>query len=75
MLIGAGAGVSEEAVRAAFARIAPVEWVIIVRDGNPELPLILVAADVSHIGVYDVLVRADGLSLAGKRVRAHAVLR
>jgi hypothetical protein len=71
---GVDADVTEEKVREALASVGPISNVSIVRDGDPNQPVVIVEMQISDDAAYKLTTRVTDYWLNGHRINARLLL-
>lgn len=74
MFTGMLPDVTEEAVKAALEKVGAVTSVSIIRDGNPEEPMVIVEMDISDMQAYQLTTRVTDYWHDGHMINARLML-
>lgn len=74
MFSGLGKEVSETSVRAALEKVGPVHSVAIVRDGDPDAPVVIVEMEIDDQTAYRLTSRVTDYWHGGHMVNARLLL-
>jgi len=74
MFTGLGADVTEAAVRESLEKVGPVVEVLIVRDGDPQNPYVVVTMNIDDDTAYRITARATDYWHNGRIINARMML-
>lgn len=74
MFSGLARDVSEESVRASLEKLGPVHSVTIVRDGDPDSPVVIVEMDIDDQLAYRLTTRVKDYWHDGHMINARLLL-
>ena len=75
LLTGVQPGITEDTVRRVLADVGSVSQITIVRDGNPDRPLVVVEMSISAAAAHLLVARLTDYWLDGSRLSAHLLMR
>jgi hypothetical protein len=71
MFTGLQPGVTEAAIRESLEKVGPVLHVSIIRDGDPESPMVIVEMDISDEQAFHITSRVTDFWHDGHMINAH----
>lgn len=74
MFTGMLPDVTEEAVKVALEKVGPVAKVSIIRDGDPNAPIVIVEMDISDALAYQITARVTDFWHNGHMINANLLL-
>jgi fructose 1,6-bisphosphatase len=74
MITGLGSDVTEESIRESLERVGPVSAVEIIRDGDPERPVVVVTMDIDDPTAYAITSRVTEYWHEGHMLNARLLL-
>jgi len=74
MFTGIKPEVTVEAIAAGLEKVGPVAGVSIIRDGDPQVPVVIVEMDISDVRAYQLTTRVTGLWHDGRMINATLLL-
>lgn len=74
MFSGLPPDISEEAIKKSLGKVGPVHSVSIVREGDPDSPVVVVEMDISDVQAYQLTTRVTDFWHDGQMINAHLLL-
>lgn len=74
LLTGVAIDISEERVREKFASVGPVHAVEIIREGDPDHPMVIVTLDISDELAFTIVSRVTNFWHEGNLITAQLML-